>query len=110
MRLGRARAGVKKLKSLQSAARRTVRLTEKGIYSPPIRALVHRLVLLSCPFKNVGKVLKIVLQYSASILGVKTSEIRDLSARTAGRIAREGNVAADVQLGSELRQTPGKLN
>lgn len=80
----------------------TIKLTQRGTYTPKARALARVIAHSGCARENVGKVMKDVGEF----LGIKVK--RSMSRRTVGRSILEGGIAAKVQLGFELTKAKGE--
>lgn len=76
-------------------------LLQKGIYTNEARALARSLLNAGCSQAYVGEVIQMVCQAA----GVTVPKA--MSARTVKRIALEGGIAAEIQIGFEIAQTEG---
>ncbi|KAL5520229.1 hypothetical protein ACEPAG_9442 [Sanghuangporus baumii] len=92
-------------------ALKTIRLTEKGVYTPRVRCLVRRIASSGVSLEKCGVVAGEFLRFLCIFLGVSEGDgktkIRIPSPRTIRRIVGEGNVASKLQLGLGLKQTEG---
>ncbi|KAI0313246.1 hypothetical protein OF83DRAFT_1065825 [Amylostereum chailletii] len=103
MRCGQATKGLKKAveKAVQKARKetQTLKLTERGVYTAPARALARILKKSGCSHSQVGH----VIQKVGRVMGVSVE--RCMSRRTVGRVILEGGIAAKIQLGHEIKQS-----
>ncbi|KAF7970056.1 hypothetical protein HWV62_25298 [Athelia sp. TMB] len=81
-----------------------VRIRRGGVYTSESRALFRMLVKSGCAPAHVGKVTEGI----AKLAGAKIH--CNVSRRTVGRAILEGGVAAQIQLGFEIHETPCKFS
>lgn len=80
----------------------TLRLVEKGVYTPRARSVARTLVLAGCATKHIGRVIRTVCD--AAGITVKGN----ISGRTAARAVLEGGIAAKIQIGYDLGKAKGE--
>ncbi|OCB86613.1 hypothetical protein A7U60_g6291 [Sanghuangporus baumii] len=101
----------KRTSLFKDSALKTIRLTEKGVYTPRVRCLVRRIASSGVSLEKCGVVVGEFLRFLCIFLGVSEGDgktkIRIPSPRTIRRIVGEGNVASKLQLGLGLKQTEG---
>ncbi|GJE89766.1 hypothetical protein PsYK624_058730 [Phanerochaete sordida] len=79
---------------------KTFRIKSKGTYTPEARTMALRLVQHGCAQENVGD----AMQDIGAMMGVAV--LHAPSRRSVGRFLLEGGVAATVQLGFEIENSP----
>lgn len=82
----------------------THHLLSKGVYKENTRSLIRILVKAGCSQEHVGKVIKAVLKTAGMAVD------GDISRPTVARVIREGLIAAEVQLGYEMKQAGSEFN
>ena len=113
-RLARARGQIHDLSSFKREIIEMIRLTQIGVYSPQLHALVCRLVILGVPVSKCSSVILELMKFTCKFMGIRRKEqntrFRIPSVRTIRRIVLEGGVASKLQLGHELKLTKGEYS
>lgn len=109
--LWRANRKLADFQNYKTMVQKTLKFMEKGVYTPNVRSIVRRQVVLGCPMKNVGEVIDSLYQSMIKpLLDPQKRLIKIvLSPRTVAHIVAEGGVAADIQLALETYRTIGKM-
>ena len=74
-------------------------LQKKGVFTEETRNIVRLLIKAGCSAKYINEVIQTILQTA----GIKT--VGTISRTTVSRVIREGFIAAQIQLGHEMKMT-----